>query len=121
MTEAYREPRRRLTGDSRDGSDVAKEGANLAVRKAASRLRADMRHARRMDAEGPNLDIHRLISELILEAGRIMEDVSPDLALQLPLESGLIFERLTSAREAGDDIAQLVAAAQVLQRRCAKS
>ena len=76
-----------------------------------------MRHAGRMDADGPNLDIHRLISELQLEAGRIMEDVSPILALRFPLESGLILERLKSARQAGDDIAQLVAAAQVLQRR----
>ena len=70
-----------------------------------------------MDANGPNLDIHPLVSEILLEAGRIMEDVSPDLALRLPLESSLILERLTSARQAGDDIAQLVAAAQVLQRR----
>ena len=74
-----------------------------------------------MDAEDPNPDIHRLISELILEAGRIMEDVSPELALRLPFESGLILERLTGARQAGDDIAQLVAAAQVLQRRSAKA
>lgn len=70
-----------------------------------------------MDANGPNLDIHPLVSEILLEAGRIMEDVSPDLALRLPLTPGLIIERLTSARQAGDDIAQLVAAAQVLQRR----
>lgn len=70
-----------------------------------------------MDTEGPNLDIHRLTSELLLEAGRIMEDVSPDLALRLPLQNNLILERLTSARQAGDDIAHLVAVAQVLQRR----
>ena len=74
-----------------------------------------------MNADGPNLDIHRLISELLLEAGRIMEDVSPDMALRVPLDRGLILERLTSARQAGYDIAQLVAAAGVLQRRYGKS
>ena len=74
-----------------------------------------------MDADDPNLHIYRLTSELLLEAGRIMEDVSPDLALSLPLESGPILERVTSARQAGEDIAQLVAAAQVLQRRCGRT
>lgn len=74
-----------------------------------------------MDAEDPNPDIHRLISELILEASRIMEDESPDLALRLPLEPSLILERLTNAREAGDDVAQLMAAAQALHRRYAKA
>lgn len=74
-----------------------------------------------MDESGPNFDIHRLTAALLLEAGRIMEDVSPVLALPLPLESGLILERLNSTRQTGDDIAQLVAAAQVLQRRYAKT
>lgn len=74
-----------------------------------------------MDVKGPNPDIHRLISELILEAGRIMEDESPELALRLPLESSLILKRLTNARKAGDDVAQLMAAAQALHRRYAKA
>ena len=79
-----------------------------------------MRHAKRMDACDPTPDIHRLISELMLEAGRIMEDMSPNLALRLPFKNDFIVERLTSARQAGEDIAQLVAAAQVLQRRYGK-
>ena len=80
-----------------------------------------MRHARHMDAEDPNPDIHRLISDLILEAGRIMEDESPHLALRLPLEPRLILERLTRVREAGHDVAQLMVAAQVLHRRYTKA
>ena len=74
-----------------------------------------------MEEDGPNIDTHRLTLELLLEAGRIMEDVSPELALRLPLERSLILERLTGAGQAGSDIAQLVAAAQVLQRRYAKA
>ena len=74
-----------------------------------------------MDAEDPNRDIHRLISELILEAGRIMEDESPRLALRLPLEPSLIVERITRVREVGHDVTQLMVAAQVLQRRYAQA
>ena len=74
-----------------------------------------------MDEDGASLDIHRLTLELLLEAGRIMEDVSPKLALRLPLASSLILERLTGAGQAGNGIAQPVAAAQVLQRRYGKA
>ena len=74
-----------------------------------------------MDAEDPNLDIQQLISELVLEAGRIMEDESPHLAMRLPLEPSLILERLTRVREAGHDVARLMVAAQVLQRRYTKA
>ena len=62
-------------------------------------------------------DVRELISALLLEAGRIMEDSSPDLALRLPLRPAAINQRLASARQAGHDIAQLAAAAEVLQRR----
>ena len=112
---------RQLSGIERTADEWRELGANLPVRKAGSRLPVDTRHAGHMDADDPNLDIHRLTSELLLEAGRIMEDESPELALRLPLEGGLIFERLKGARQAGDDIAQLVAAAQVLQRRYGKA
>ena len=74
-----------------------------------------------MEKHGPNIETPRLTLELLLEAGRIMENVSPGLALGLPLESSLILELLTRVRQAGEDIAQLVAAAQVLQRRYAKA
>lgn len=63
-------------------------------------------------------EARELISVLVLEAGRIMEDASPDLALRLPTDGVAINQRLASARQAGQDIAQLVAAAEVLQRRC---
>ena len=80
-----------------------------------------MRHAKRMDSEDPDLVIHRLTSDLLLEAGRIMEDVNPGLTLRLPVETALILERLRCARRAAEDIVQLVSAAQVLQRRYGKN
>ena len=70
-----------------------------------------------MDAEDPNPDIHRLISDLILEAGRIMEDDSPALALTLQESVVSIAERVAMIRQAGEDIAALAAAAQVVLRR----
>lgn len=60
---------------------------------------------------------HEIIASLCLEAGRIMEDESPAMALVLPGATALINERLAAARQAGEDIATLAAAAQVLLRR----
>lgn len=61
--------------------------------------------------------VTELLSQLCLEAGRIMEDASPELALRLPTNSRAIQDRLHRARSAGDDIATLIAAAEVLHRR----
>ena len=58
-----------------------------------------------------------LIAGLCLEAGRIMEDESPALALALPFSTREVARRLANARQAGEDIAALAAAAQVLLRR----
>ncbi|MDP3676490.1 MAG: hypothetical protein Q8R44_15560 [Novosphingobium sp.] len=60
---------------------------------------------------------HELIASLCLEAGRIMEDESPALALTLPGSTTGIAVQLATARQAGEDIATLAAAAQVLLRR----
>lgn len=60
---------------------------------------------------------HELIASLCLEAGRIMEDESPALALTLPASTKDIARRVANARQAGEDIAALAAAAQVLLRR----
>ena len=60
---------------------------------------------------------HEVIASLCLEAGRIMEDESTDLALTLPASAASIAARLATARQAGEDIAALAAAAQVLLRR----
>lgn len=60
---------------------------------------------------------HKVIASLCLEAGRIMEDESTDLALTLPASAASIAVRLATARQAGEDIAALAAAAQVLLRR----
>lgn len=84
--------------------------------KAGSRLRSTFNHASPMDPPDPYPDVRKLISALLLEAGRIMEDASPDLALSLPPRRVHINQRLASARQAGHDIAQLMAAAEVLQR-----
>lgn len=58
-----------------------------------------------------------LIAGLCLEAGRIMEDESPALALILPESAVSIAERVVRIRQAGEDIAALSAAAQVVLRR----
>ena len=46
-----------------------------------------------------------------------MEDESTTMALALPASAGLAAERLAAARQAGEDIATLAAAAQALLRR----
>lgn len=58
-----------------------------------------------------------LVAGLCLEAGRIMEDQSPSLALSLPASTKEVARRLGNAWQAGEDIAALAAAAQVLLRR----
>ena len=62
-----------------------------------------------------------LIASLCLEAGRIMEDDSVDLALTLPGAPSEVEARLAATRQAGEDIATLAAAAQVLWRRADRS
>lgn len=64
-----------------------------------------------------DLTAHDLITHLGLEAGRIMEDRSVELALKLPDKKDVQSERLDRAHRAGRDIVALVAAAQALQRR----
>jgi len=58
-----------------------------------------------------------LIASLYLEAGRIMEDASPELALRIPTEGKLLNKRLHDARLAGEDVLKLISAAEVLSRR----
>ena len=67
--------------------------------------------------EDPTRDLHDVISGLCLEAGRIMENESPALALTLPQGSSEIAHRISAVRQAGDDIASLATAAEVLLRR----
>lgn len=70
-----------------------------------------------MPPRDPNREHLNLIASLCLEAGRIMEDESPVLALILPASTTKISSRLASAQQSGEDIAALAAAAQVLLRR----
>ena len=58
-----------------------------------------------------------LIAGLCLEAGRIMANESPELALTLPASQRAIAARLAEVRQAGSDIVALVDAAEVLLRR----
>jgi hypothetical protein len=58
-----------------------------------------------------------LITHLCLEAGRIMEDTSVELALTLPEGQQQRADRLGRLHQAGTDIVALAAAAQALHRR----
>jgi hypothetical protein len=71
-----------------------------------------------MDDERPSTDWREIINQLRLEAGRIMEDTSGQVAMILPADSDKIAVHLNAVREAADDIQSLLAAAQVLHRRC---
>ena len=70
-----------------------------------------------MEDEHPPPDVRELIAHLCLEAGRIMEDISFELALALPADDGAVSTQLRTVHEAAGDIQALIAAAQVLQRR----
>ena len=58
-----------------------------------------------------------LVQRLCLEAGRIMEDESPTLAMSLPRSGDGIAARMACIRKAGEDIAALIGAAEVIARR----
>jgi hypothetical protein len=57
-----------------------------------------------------------LIQALCLEAGRIMEDASPDLALALPSSRDLIAAQVDRLWGAADEIMALANAARALVR-----
>ncbi|MGO8056356.1 hypothetical protein, partial [Rhizobium leguminosarum] len=63
-------------------------------------------------------DWHEIIAQLRLEAGRIMEDTADELARALPKDHPGIGTAIGYARQAGDDIQSLLAAEQILHRRC---
>ena len=65
----------------------------------------------------PDFSARDLIIHLCLEAGRIMEDTSVELALTLPEEQQQRADRLERLHQAGTDIAALAATAQALHRR----
>lgn len=55
-----------------------------------------------------------LIQQLLLEAGRLMEDASPELALGLPVSLGALNARIIALDVIADDLAALAAAARLL-------
>ena len=104
----------------RGNDEVGRNVRDWALTRRAEKLHLDfarwpsMCTDMQLDPPHEHLD---LIASLCLEAGRIMEDESPALALRLPASATLSAGRLTSALQAGEDIAALAAAAQVLLRR----
>lgn len=62
---------------------------------------------------GPTRD---LIQGLLLEAGRLMEDESPELAMILPCEPALIAARVDRVHRVATDILALAGAAQIIAR-----
>jgi hypothetical protein len=62
-------------------------------------------------------DFTDLVQRLCLEAGRIMEDESPALAMSLATDGHRLAAKLARARRAGEDIAALITAAEVIVRR----
>lgn len=65
----------------------------------------------------PALSNRELIGRICLEAGRIMEDTSAELALSLPTGAVGVERRLDTLRQASLDIAAYSAAADALHRR----
>lgn len=65
----------------------------------------------------PDISAQGLVFHLCLEAGRIMEDTSVELALTLPEGQVERIDRLDRLHRAGSDIVSLTAAAQALHRR----
>jgi hypothetical protein len=63
----------------------------------------------------------KVIANLCLSAGQIMEDTSSELALILPNDPAALAARLQSFRTAAEDILALIAAAQALHRRSSSS
>jgi hypothetical protein len=59
----------------------------------------------------------QLIAALCLAAGQIMEDASVTCAQVLPDQGSRRSARIRRLRQAGEDIAALLAAAEVLDRR----
>jgi hypothetical protein len=60
----------------------------------------------------------QIIALLRLEAGRLMEDASVELALSLSRADRIRADRLRNDHEIAADIQTLLAAARVLDRRC---
>jgi hypothetical protein len=71
-----------------------------------------------MDDDHSSPDWHGIISKLCLEAGRLMENASVDLARTMPRDVLARADRLGQTQAAADDCLSLLAAAQVLHRRC---
>ncbi|QUM74614.1 hypothetical protein [Sphingopyxis granuli] len=90
-------------------------GAKQSPRQAAYRLPSPRAHGHAIATDtSPTPNV---IPHLCLEACRLMEDFSPELALSLPDAADDRAARLERVRQAAADIAALTIAAEVLNRR----
>ncbi len=71
-----------------------------------------------MDDDDRFPKLHNMITQLRLEAGRIMENTCDELASRLPADRIVLAGQLNEHRQAAEDIQALLAAAHVLHRRC---
>ena len=73
-------------------------------------------------AENPIDDYQlRLIADLMLEAGRIMEDVSSEFARRLPRSRDGVTERIALLEQSASDLTALAAAARAILRQSERS
>lgn len=56
----------------------------------------------------------RLVSALVLETGRLMEDLTPDLAMVVPADPTARLARLSAFQQCSEECAALLKAAQIL-------
>ncbi len=77
-----------------------------------------------MCAGMPHADDHsrsELIQLLLLDAGRLMEDVSPEFAMALPETAEALDDRITSLETVASDLQALASAARALFRMSGQS
>lgn len=80
------------------------------------RLRGRTEHGATMSSNTNTVNTRDLIEGLCLEAGRIMEELSADLAIPLPDQPSVVDTRLEQLLRAATTIMALAQAAQTLAR-----
>lgn len=67
-------------------------------------------------AERPDLDEPDLVQLLLLEAGRLMEDLAPALAMRQPVDRAVRAEFIARVRQVSHDMSDIAGAAEALNR-----
>ncbi len=102
--------------DSRGSEDRAAVELSTSPENAGYGLRRTRRHGGGMCENCDIEPARELIQGLLLEAGRLMEDESPELAMILPREPALIAARVDRLHRVATDMLALAVAAQALAR-----